>query len=56
MTYSCVKNIIFVHTSTVRLRPKVVLLSVADPDPGPSAFLTTGSGMGKIRILDEHPR
>ncbi len=56
MTYSCVKNMFVVHTSTVRLRPKVVLLSVADPDPGLSAFLTSGSKMGKIRIRDEHPR
>jgi hypothetical protein len=30
--------------------------SVADPDPVPFSFFTTGSGMGKIkiRILDEH--
>jgi hypothetical protein len=30
-----------------------VFTSVADPDPGSGAFLTLGSGMGKIR--DEQP-
>jgi hypothetical protein len=43
-----------VHCESV----KVVLSSVADPDPGSGAFLTPGSGMGKksgIRIRDEQP-
>jgi hypothetical protein len=26
-----------------------------DPDPGSGAFLTTGSGIGKIWIRDKHP-
>jgi hypothetical protein len=37
---------------------QVVLVSFADLDPGPGAFLTPGSGMGKkiqIRIRDEQP-
>jgi hypothetical protein len=37
-----------------------VKISVADPDPGSSVFLTPGSGMGKnplpgSEIRDEHP-
>jgi hypothetical protein len=38
MTYSYVKNIVVVHTSTARLRPKVVLLNVADPESGIECF------------------
>jgi hypothetical protein len=29
-----------------------LLRSVADPDPGSGAFLTPGSGMGKVRDPD----
>jgi hypothetical protein len=30
----------------------IVLISVADPDPGSGALLTPGSGMGKNQDLD----